>query len=203
MRLNKRTVLVCGIGINDADYNIHRHENGKLVWRCPFYKCWSNMIKRCYHPSSIKASPSYNGCSVVPEWTYFSKFRAWMEQQDWQGNVLDKDLLIKGNKEYGPNACLFVPPKVNGFMVEKPNKVSGLPVGVILNVRDGKFMALCNYAFGGQRKYLGLFSTQEEAHKAWLAFKLEQAYVLAAEQTDDRVAKALIDRYENYALAFA
>lgn len=203
MKLNKRTVLVCGIGINDADYNINKHEGGKVVWRCPFYKAWSNMIKRCYHPSSRRENPTYDGCSVAPEWIYFSNFKAWMIQQDWEGMQLDKDLLVRGNKEYGPNTCLFVSSKVNGFMAEKPNKASGLPVGVILNIRDGKFMALCNYAFGGQRKYLGLFNTQEEAHKAWLAFKLEQAYLLAAEQIDDRVAKALIDRYENYALDFA
>ena len=37
-----------------------------------------------------------------------------------------------------------------------------------------------------------------EAHKAWLKRKQELAILLAAEQTDDRVAKAIIDRYMNY-----
>lgn len=40
--------------------------------------------------------------------------------------------------------------------------------------------------------------TAELAHKAWLQYKLEQARILATKQTDVRVAKALIDRYENY-----
>jgi glutaredoxin 1 len=37
-----------------------------------------------------------------------------------------------------------------------------------------------------------------EAHQAWLKCKQEVALEFAAEQTDPRVAKALIDRYENY-----
>jgi hypothetical protein len=57
-------------------------------------------------------------------------------------------------------------------------------------------------AGSGTRKYLGLFSTPEEAHQAWLKAKLELAKELAAEILaeggDPRVAKALVDRYENY-----
>ena len=43
-----------------------------------------------------------------------------------------------------------------------------------------------------------LFRSQIEAHQAWLKRKLELATLLAAEQTDERVAKALIARYTNY-----
>ena len=59
-------------------------------------------------------------------------------------------------------------------------------------------MAQGTSLLSGKRESLGLFSTAEDAHKAWLAHKLEKAYILAAEQLDERVAKALIDRYENY-----
>lgn len=48
------------------------------------------------------------------------------------------------------------------------------------------------------RKHLGFFHTPEEAHQAWLKAKLELAKKLAAEQDDPRVAKALVERYENY-----
>jgi hypothetical protein len=51
---------------------------------------------------------------------------------------------------------------------------------------------------GSGTKHLGYFSTPEEAHQAWLKAKIELAKELAAEQTDPRIAKALINRYENY-----
>ena len=72
-------------------------------------------------------------------------------------------------------------------------------IGVCLEKASNKFMATCNDG-SGKKKYLGLFDTELEAHKSWLAFKLEQAKILAAEQSDPRVAKALIDRYENYVI---
>jgi hypothetical protein len=50
----------------------------------------------------------------------------------------------------------------------------------------------------GKLKHLGCFATPEEAHQAWLTAKLEQSMLLASEQTDPRVAKSLIERYENY-----
>lgn len=55
-------------------------------------------------------------------------------------------------------------------------------------------------AKAGKNTNIGRFDTQEEAQDAWIAYKLEQARTIAAKQTDKRVAKALIDRYENYKL---
>ena len=48
-----------------------------------------------------------------------------------------------------------------------------------------------------KQENLGYFTCELEAHQAWLKRKLELA-ALAAEQTDERVAKALIERYTNY-----
>lgn len=50
----------------------------------------------------------------------------------------------------------------------------------------------------GKSIYLGAFKDPDSAHAAWLSYKLEQAKILAAQQTDERVAKALVARYENY-----
>jgi len=58
--------------------------------------------------------------------------------------------------------------------------------------------AYCRVLGKNGNEYLGKFDTPEEAHRAWLRFKLVQAHILAAEQTDERVANALVDRYENY-----
>ena len=42
-----------------------------------------------------------------------------MEQQDYIGKVLDKDLKVTGNKIYSPETCLFISPKVNGYLIIK------------------------------------------------------------------------------------
>lgn len=61
-----------------------------------------------------------------------------------------------------------------------------------------KFRAQCCNPLTKKAEYLGSFDSANEAHIAWLRRKLEFAKLLAAEQDDPRVAKALIERYENY-----
>lgn len=189
--------LVYGVGVNDAGYAVSKHENKKCVWRCPFYMKWVGMLKRCYSEKTKEAQPSYEGCTVCEEWLVFSSFKSWMEKQDWEGKSLDKDLLIKGNKVYRPDACVFVSSRVNNFLIES-NKARGeFPIGASWYAPRSKFTAHCGVG-KAVNKNLGYFDTAQEAHKAWLSFKTEQAYILAAEQADPRISKAIIERYENY-----
>lgn len=199
--MRKREKLVLGVGINDADYPVTKNEviNGKSVqtWICPFYSRWRSMYERCYSPYYQTVGTTYIGCSVSNDWLYFSEFRSWMELQDWEGKVLDKDLLVRGNKVYGPDTCVFIDQKVNNFLTEKPNKNSDLPIGVTPYSKDrSRYKAQCGS--DGKMQYLGIFNSSQEAHEAWLSFKLEQACFLAQDQSDIRVAKALIYYYENY-----
>lgn len=200
--MRKRNKLLFGVGINDADYNVYKHEifNGKhkRIWSCPIYGRWYNMLKRCYSPVYHKRRPTYQGCSAVVEWHHFSNFKAWMETQDWEGKQLDKDILFAGNKLYSPETCVFVDSKVNLFLLECNAARGEFPIGVVYFKPVGKYSAQCCSVETSKRKFLGYFNTPQEAHAAWLTYKLEQAKILAAEQTDARVAKALIDRYENY-----
>lgn len=181
--------LVYGIGINDADY---------VVRNCPYYSRWKHMIKRCYSEKFISDTPSYIGCHVIPEWHYFMTFRAWMEKQDWKDKHLDKDLLVKGNRLYGPDTCVFIDQAVNKFILENDKNRGACPIGVDFVKRSGKYRALCKDVKTGKVKYLGTFKDSELAHQAWLTFKLEQAKILASQQLDPRVSKAIIERYENY-----
>ena len=73
-------------------------------------------------------------------------------------------------------------------------------IGVSLNKERGKFQSKCSNPFNKKQEHLGYFTCEVEAHQEWLKRKLELAHLLAAEQTDDRVAKALIERYTNYPL---
>jgi hypothetical protein len=121
-----------------------------------------------------------------------------MEEQDWEGKHLDKDLLVRGNKTYGPETCLFLEPKINTFLVEGVKNDGSFPTGVSKHRRKKKYSATCMSAATGRSTHLGYFETIEDAHKAWLSFKLEQAYIIAAAQTDIKISEALIDYYKNY-----
>lgn len=201
----KRNKLVYGVGINDADYAVKKFEcwyehdkrKNKQIWVCPFYEKWKNMLRRCYCSKYQETKPTYKGCSVCQEWLTFTNFKVWMEQQDYEGKQLDKDILLPGNKVYSPETCIFVEAKVNSFLVECNASRGQYMIGVSWFKPRQKFVSYCNDG-SGKCKHLGYFNTELEAHKAWLKCKLEVAYQLAADQTDSRIAKALIERYENY-----
>ena len=198
--------LVYGVGINDADYAVTEWEtievNGKqkrrLVWMCPYYRVWVCMLQRCYSSKFQDKKPTYKGCSVSEEWWRFSNFRAWMADQDFEGMQLDKDLLSEGNKVYSKETCVFVTQMVNKFTNDRGNDRGEWLIGVNWHKGAGKFMSQCSNPFTKKGEHLGYFLCEKEAHQAWLKRKLELATLLAAEQTDERVAKALIERYTNY-----
>ncbi|RYY51331.1 MAG: hypothetical protein EOO06_00960 [Chitinophagaceae bacterium] len=121
-----------------------------------------------------------------------------METQDWEGKDLDKDLLIRGNQVYSPETCVFIDQKVNKFISEKLTNKKAHLIGAYFLPKRGKFKSVSYDVLTGKQKHLGNYNTEEEAHNAWLSFKLEQAHILAAQQSDQRVAKALVNRYKNY-----
>lgn len=199
----KSKKLVYGTGVNDAEYVTQKFEtteaNGvrkqKLVWVCPYYVTWKDMLKRCYSAKYQERKPTYKGCTVSSEWLTFSSFKAWMEKQDWEGKNLDKDLLFQGNKIYGADTCVFVTGTVNNFTVDRGNDRGEWLIGVCWHKRNAKFQSQCRNPLTNKKEYLGYLTCEQEAHQAWQARKLELAHELAAIQTDPRVAKALIDRY--------
>lgn len=203
----KKGRLVHGKGINDAEYAVTEYEelprigvkrNRKLLWVCPYYIKWQSMLERCYNERHKNNRPTYIDCYVCDEWHLFSNFKSWMETQDWEGKHLDKDILLPGNKRYSPETCVFVDSKVNCFMLDCRASRGEYPTGVTFLPSRGKFLAQCRRVDPTASKYIGLYDTAEDAHQAWLKVKLEQASILAEMQTDTRVAKALINRYENY-----
>ena len=198
---------VYGVGVNDVDYVVQKWEEigyidgkrkKKLVWICPYYLAWRNMLKRCYSSKWQEKYPTYIGCSVAEEWKYLSVFKAWMEGQDFKDKQLDKDLLFEGNKVYSEEACVFVSGMVNNFTLDSGASRGEWLIGVNRDKRAGKFRSMCRNPLTNKHEHLGLFTSELEAHQAWLKRKLELAHLIAAEQTDERVGKALIERYTNY-----
>jgi len=162
---------------------------------CPFYNAWNAMIKRCYSQAHQLRSPTYVGCTVCAEWLRFSNFKAWMEQQDWKGKELDKDLLIKGNRVYSPDTCTFVDAMTNSFTIDSGAARGAYLIGVSFHKKSGRFSANCNNPLTGKRRHIGLFDDELSAHLAWKRKKHEIACQLASLQSDNRVAEALRVRY--------
>lgn len=199
--------LVYGIGTNDVDYVVQKFEttgyvDGKIkqkkVWACPYYRVWTSMLNRCYSAKYQERYPTYVGCTVSNEWLTFSNFKNWMEKQDWEDKQLDKDILFEGNKIYSSGTCVFVTQTVNKFTSDRGNHRGEWLIGVYWHKITEKFVSMCSNPFTKKQETLGYFTSEQEAHKAWLKRKLELAHELAAVQEDPRVAKALIDRYMNY-----
>ena len=199
-----KTKVVFGVGINDLPYRTQVWEelpkNGgkrsrKIVFKCEYYTAWTHMLERCYSKKFLERNPSYIGTSVCSEWLYATQFKKWMEQQDWDGKSLDKDIIVPGSKLYSPETCAFVLPATNTFVTARDACRGDYPIGVSLYKRTGKYIAQCNNPFTGKIEHLGYYSTPEEAHESWRKRKHELAQLVTARESDPRVVEALQKRY--------
>ena len=184
--------LICGVGINDADYVVFPTINGKRVM-CPFYMTWKHMIARCYSKVFQEIHPTYIGCYVVDEWHTFSNFKAWMQTQDWKGKDLDKDLKVLGNKVYGPDTCMFIPPLINTFINVPIHGKSKLGVSYYpYKVRNKYIVRIRKY---GKHYHIGSFDNEDEAHEAYNEER--KKYMLeVAENSEPKIKKLLLKLVE-------
>ena len=95
---------------------------------------WNSMIRRCYNNVYQKNYPTYGSCEVCEGWHNFQNFAKWYEENyyeiDGEKMNLDKDILVKHNKIYSPETCIFVPQRINELFT-KSNKSRGeYPIGV-------------------------------------------------------------------------
>lgn len=182
-----------GVGVNDSDYITQKLTNGGREI-CPFYARWRDMLRRCYSEKFQATAKTYIGCSVHPDWHSFMAFRAWMVEQNWYGKVLDKDLLVQGNKVYSPFTCIFVTVQVNNFLLDNACNRGRFPVGVYWQPDRRKYAAQCK-SLGRGYIPLGRFDTVEDASAAYISYKAKMAIELAERQDDPRVSEALLKRY--------
>ena len=183
--------LVQGIGINDSSSAVVKTETvggkSRQVWMCPFYKRWKDMLKRCYSKSFHRSRPTYKDCVVTVEWHTFSNFKGWMEKQDWEGKVLDKDIFGDG-KVYSPATCIFISAFVNVF-VEGGRSDKELPLGVCWSEEKRKYRAYGRIK--GKTSYLGQSDCPLECYSFWKEHKLDLTEKHLREMKDPSDIKAL------------
>lgn len=196
--------LTFGWGVNDVNYTTQSFKviNGKRkqTWICPYYADWRCIIQRCFDNKLHKRLPTYEYCTVTEDWKYLSNFIRWVDSQpnkNWMNCQPDKDLLLSGNKHYSPETVVYISRYLNLFMLDsgKTRGVYMLGVTPTLNNKKNPYQAQCCDPLRLNKKYLGTFPTELEAHKAWQAKKHEYACQLADLQDDPRVADALRQRY--------
>lgn len=183
--------LVSGIGVYDKG----KHPatvNGKCT---NVYAAWQNMLRLCYDPKIQERQPTYAGCSVCDEWLSFQNFAEWYcanYPEDGNKYQLDKDLKVLGNKVYSPETCLLVSSVVNKFPTDRGASRGDFMIGASWNRQAEKFKASCSNPLTGEYEYLGLFTSELQAHLAWRKRKSQLAYELAMTQDNQEVADALL-----------
>lgn len=195
--------LLFGWGVNDVDYNVTKTAfiNGKwkIVWICPYYKKWVKILERCFCHKYHETQPTYKGCTVHEDWKYLSNFIKWVDSQpnrNWENCEPDKDILIEGNKHYSPETVVFVTRKVNNFIKDLLKSRGKYMIGVSdSGIKNRPYLSKCRNPFTGKGERLGTYSTEIDAHLAWQSRKHEISCQLANEQTDERIAKILRERY--------
>ena len=161
------------------------------------YRKWHGIFQRCYDPKLKNKYTTYENCKVCEEWYNFQNFGYWFKENFYQipgeKMEIDKDILIKNNKLYGPETALIVPSYIN-ILFTKNNKFRGdYPIGVYKDITSNKFKASCNS--NKKRKHLGYYNTPEEAFLAYKNFKEKTIKETAEEYKNkipNRLYKALI-----------
>lgn len=176
----RRSIL--GIGyIGEGQYK--SSYNGQ---KYPPYVCWKNMLQRCYSEKYHERQPTYKDCEVCEEWHNFQNFAQWYEDNYYEipgeKMFLDKDILIKGNKEYSPETCIFVPRKINNLFTLRQNKRTNLPLGVKNAGSANKTNPyIASITKDNKKITIGYFKTINEAFNAYKQEKEDYIKAVAEE----------------------
>ncbi len=158
-------------------------------------EAWHTMFKRCYSEKVHVVSKSYIGCEVSTEWFNFQSFAQFYTEYKQEGWELDKDLLVRGNKVYGPHTCVWLPRNINGYIKTNSNRRGSCFIGVKLSYLGDHYEARCR-DMDGKQKMLGKFSTEAEAFDTYKIFKesvIKQKANLWKNDLDPRAYDALMN----------
>lgn len=183
---------VYGIGfIGEGDYKVS--EKCKSTRQ---YKTWQSMLGRGYDDKYHITHPSYIGCSVSEEWHNFQNFAKWYDENyyEFEGlpTELDKDILVKGNKVYSSENCVFVPHSINKLFLRCEAGRGNLPIGVSLHKRNRTYSSSC-----GKEGKVTYHNTPDEAFNEYKLQK-EKSIKTVAERYREKIPTNLYKAMMNY-----
>lgn len=165
MRIYDTSKGVKGVALNDVARSTTTHA----------YTAWLNMLRRCYDQRHYTKYPTYFGCSVCDEWLKFSNFEKWYNEHYREGYELDKDIICKGNKVYGPDFCDYVPKRINYLFGRNNGKRGQFPIGVTFKNEKRKAVFKAYMLVSRKQVHLGYYNTPDEAFMAYK--KAKEAHI--------------------------
>ena len=149
-------------GVGYLGEGIYNSKNDKKV-----YKTWHGMLERCYSERCQEKYTSYKGCKVCKEWHNLQTFAQWHYKNYYevsgQQMCLDKDILIKNNKVYSPETCIYVPERINKLFIRNISlRKNSMPIGV--RKEGNSYVAECQL---GDDVFKKSFHSLEEAFEQY------------------------------------
>lgn len=161
---------------------------------------WGSIVSRTNPNSSAQRDRAwYRGC--VNRFEDFQDFASWANSQKgylekekngkfWQ---IDKDICLPFNQDYSKEACAFVPNELNCLLTYSTKSRGHTMLGVHYSTRDECYVAQASEE--GTRKWLGAYSDEISAHRAWQDYKIKRLRDKSIEYkglVDPRVSQGLI-----------
>ena len=129
------------------------------------FKRWSHMLHRCYDKATQQRHPTYLGCTVVEDWHNFQKYAEWFDRVAWEGCEIDKDILVVGNRVYGPDTCKAVSKEENVINSCAKNYKFINPKGILVEIYNlSKF---CRDNFLTSANMHKVLIGERPSHKGW------------------------------------
>lgn len=167
--------------------------HGGTIPNVNIYKYWVSMFIRCYDSSVHEKQPTYAECSIDERWHNFQNYITWYNDNYIEGYQVDKDILVKGNKIYGPDTCCFVPREINVLFTLRNNDRGKYKLGVTRRYRP--YIATVNMF--GKPVRLGTFKTEDEAFNTYKTEK-EKYIKVVANIYKDRIKENVYNALMNY-----
>lgn len=167
------------------------------------YNIWQHMIRRCYDPYYINTAITYKDCIVHDYFHCFQNFGKWFDENYYciknETMHLDKDILNKGNKIYGPDTCIFVPARINSLVIRNDRNRGNLPIGVYYKKALGKYVSSCSILKDGKLKriHLGCYDNPKEAFNVYKQFK-EKYIKQVADDYKNKIPEKLYNALYDY-----
>ena len=185
--------------LSEGEYKTR--ENGK---KTRVYYTWHSMMERCYSDKYHKKHSTYKDCNVSEEFHNFQNFGSWDSENfytvEGERMELDKDVLVKGNKIYSPDTCIYVPQTINTLFVKKDRNRGESAIGTTRR-KNGKYVAQCNLinpeTCKSKLKNLGYYDTELEAFEVYKYYK-EKNIKEVADYYKDKIPSKLYQAMYKY-----
>ena len=146
------------------------------------YKHWCKMLDRCYNSSNKKYKfYGAKGVKVCDEWLCYANYERWFNDHFYEieneDMVVDKDLLIKGNKIYDEEHCVIVPKTINLALTKADSIRGDYPIGVSYRSQNNNYIA--SITINDEFKHLGCYSNSTDAFYAYKKAKEDYLKQLA------------------------